>query len=54
MERVSELQIREAVANFNFVGRLKSRRPFGSGHINDTYLLVFENGKYRRSYFLSP
>ena len=44
MERVSELQIREAVANFNFVGRLKSRRPFGSGHINDTYLLVFEIG----------
>lgn len=44
MERVSELQIREAIANFNFMGRLKERRPFGSGHINDTYLLTFEIG----------
>ena len=44
MGRVSELQIREAIANFNFTGRLKDRRPFGSGHINDTYLLTFEIG----------
>lgn len=44
MGRVSELQIREAMANFNFTGRLKERRPFGSGHINDTYLLTFEIG----------
>ena len=44
MERVSELQTREAIANFNFTGRLKERRPFGSGHINDTYLLTFEIG----------
>ena len=44
MGRVSELQIREAIANFNFSGRLKGRRPFGSGHINDTYLLTFEIG----------
>ena len=44
MERVSELQIREAIANFNYIGRLKERRPFGSGHINDTFLLTFEIG----------
>ena len=44
MGRLSELQIREAIANFNFTGRLKDRRPFGSGHINDTYLLTFEIG----------
>ena len=44
MRRVSELQVREAIANFNFTGRLKDRRPFGSGHINDTYLLTFEIG----------
>lgn len=44
MGRVSELQVREAIANFNFTGRLKDRRPFGSGHINDTYLLTFEIG----------
>lgn len=44
MGRVSELQVREAIANFNYTGRLKDRRPFGSGHINDTYLLTFEIG----------
>ena len=44
MRRVSELQIREAIANFNYIGRLKDRRPYGSGHINDTFLLTFEIG----------
>lgn len=44
MRRVSELQIREAIANFNYLGRLKDRRPYGSGHINDTFLLTFEIG----------
>ena len=44
MGRVSEQQIEEAIANFNFLGRLKNRRPFGNGHINDTYLLTFEIG----------
>ena len=44
MGRVSELQIREAIANFKFTGRLTERRIFGSGHINDTYLLTFEIG----------
>ena len=44
MGYVSELQIKEAIANFNFAGNLRERRPFGSGHINDTYLLTFEIG----------
>ena len=44
MGRVSELQIREAIANFKFTGRLIERKIFGSGHINDTYLLTFEIG----------
>lgn len=44
MERVSEQQIEEAIAGFSFLGTLKNRRPFGNGHINDTYLLTFEIG----------
>ncbi|MCD8152171.1 MAG: aminoglycoside phosphotransferase family protein [Clostridiales bacterium] len=28
--------------NFQFEGRLVSRKPYGSGHINDTWLLVFD------------
>ena len=31
----------EAIANFKFEGVLVDDRPYGSGHINDTYLLVF-------------
>lgn len=34
--------INEAIANFRFDGVLVDERPYGSGHINDTYLLVFE------------
>lgn len=32
----------EAIANFRFNGQLISESSYGSGHINDTYLLVFE------------
>lgn len=42
MERVSEEQIREAIAGFQYEGRLKSCEPYGSGHINDTFLLEYE------------
>lgn len=37
----------EAIKNFDFAGTLKSVEPYGCGHINDTFLLVFEqeNGK---------
>lgn len=45
MGRVSELQLKEAIANFNYSGRLKACEPFGSGHINDTYRLTFEIGE---------
>ena len=42
MGRVSEAQINEAIANFDYEGKLLSKEPFGSGHINDTYLLKYE------------
>ena len=41
MGRVSEAQINEAIANFDYEGKLLSKEPFGSGHINDTYLLKY-------------
>ena len=34
--------INEAIANFRFEGVLVEEKPYGSGHINDTYLLTFE------------
>lgn len=39
-----EEQKRDAIAHFCFEGIYRSIRPFGNGHINDTYLLVFETG----------
>lgn len=33
----------EAIAGFQYQGRLVKAQPYGSGHINDTYLLTFEN-----------
>ena len=48
MGRVAEAQINEAINNFEYEGKLLSWQPYGSGHINDTYLLVFEIGKMGR------
>lgn len=33
----------EALAQFRYEGTLVEERPYGSGHINDTYLLTYEN-----------
>ena len=35
-------KIEEAIANFQYGGELLSACPYGSGHINDTYLLTFK------------
>ena len=36
--------LNEVIERFRFQGRLVDQRPYGSGHINDTYLLTFEGG----------
>ena len=35
----------EAIAHFCYEGILVDERPWGSGHINDTYLLTFDLGE---------
>ena len=42
MGRISDRQIDEAIANFRFEGTLIEQRPYGNGHINDTFLLTFD------------
>lgn len=42
MAQVTGIQRDEAIANFQYEGILVDERPYGSGHINDTYLLTFE------------
>ena len=57
-------RIEEAIAQFDYSGELLSALPYGSGHINDTYLLSFRIGemgtmkailqKMNRSVFKDP
>ena len=59
MTQVVRTQKAEAIAHFQYEGRLIQDVPFGNGHINDTYLLTFEvkrmgilrkiSGKYNRT-----
>ena len=42
MRRENEKGKADAIKNFSFSGNLVSVEPYGSGHINDTYLLTFE------------
>lgn len=42
MKQVTEVKLKEAIANFRFQGSLVSCETYGSGHINDTYLLQFD------------
>ncbi|MCF2682247.1 phosphotransferase enzyme family protein [Faecalicatena contorta] len=42
MAEVTGKQRDEAIANFQYEGILVRECPYGSGHINDTYLLVFD------------
>ena len=37
----------EAVAGFKFDGTVIESQPYGSGHINDTYLLKFKENESR-------
>lgn len=44
MTQVTPKQKEEVIRHFQFEGELLSHEPYGSGHINDTYLLVFKTG----------
>lgn len=45
-------QKKEAISNFQFSGELLEGIPYGSGHINDTFRLTFDEGKQKRRYIL--
>ena len=44
MKEVTLERLNEAIENFAFEGKMTECRPYGSGHINDTYLLSYEIG----------
>lgn len=41
MQAVDKEQLYEAISGFDFSGELREALPYGNGHINDTFLLVF-------------
>ena len=44
MEKVQETDIFQVAENFETFGKIETITPYGSGHINDTYLVVEKNG----------
>ena len=44
MAQVTKEQREEVIANFNYEGNVVNAIPYGSGHINDTFLLTIDNG----------
>lgn len=50
---MTQQQIKEQVISaFSFRGKLEEYRPYGNGHINDTYLLCFREGGKLNKYIL--
>lgn len=45
MRSILQEQVVNAAGQFCFEGIFRSSQPFGNGHINDTYLLVFDTGR---------
>ena len=45
MRNILEEQIVNAIEHFRFEGIYQSNEPFGNGHINDTFRLVFQTEK---------
>lgn len=48
MKEIAQERLAEAIGNFKYEGKLIQCRPYGSGHINDTFLLVYEIGEMGR------
>ena len=53
MKNLTDAIIENAIAQFAIEGTLKEKRPYGNGHIHDTFLLTYEtpSGVKRTTYF---
>ena len=50
MHQPTQTELQEIFAHFCTEGQVKAIRPYGSGHINDTFLVrSTENGVLRKS-----
>lgn len=46
------MDVSTIASHFSYPGVMKASKPFGSGHINDTFLLTYETGAERCQYIL--
>lgn len=44
MNKISKEELEEVINEFQYEGKLVFIKPYGSGHINDTFLLKYEIG----------
>ena len=42
MNKISKEELEEVINEFQYEGKLVFIKPYGSGHINDTFLLKYE------------
>ena len=52
MEIISADLLKEVIDNFNFQGVLKKEAPWGNGHINDTFLLTYQNDENKATRYI--
>lgn len=52
MKEIKQINFEEVLNNYDLKGTLVSNEPYGSGHINDTFLLVFHEGNNDIKYVL--
>ncbi len=52
MPKKTQQELHELVSQFNIYGDFLVGIPFGSGHVNDTYMLTYDQGGVRLNYVL--
>lgn len=55
MEKIQDVRYQKllkVIENFDFSGKFEEARLFGSGHINETYCVVFSTEKGNNRYIL--
>lgn len=50
MKELSIEEIKEIASSFNIPGELQTLHPFKLGHINETYVSIWQNGEQRRRF----
>ncbi len=52
MKDMSSIDILEVISSFDIDGTLVDVKPFGNGHINDTFMVRFNDGKKNQGYVI--